>query len=61
MITYVIISYLVMGGMGFLAYTIEPEKVTYKDWLIWLAAPFTAPSFVLYVILKKFNQPNKNH
>jgi len=50
-----------MGVIAFLAYSIEPEEVTYQDWLIWLAAPVTVPLFVVHYLKKKFNQKPKNH
>jgi len=61
LITYVVLSYLVMGGFAFLAHSIEPEKVTYKDWLIWITAPVTVPLFIIHVISSKINQKTKNH
>jgi hypothetical protein len=50
-----------MGGFAFLAHSIEPEKVTYKDWLIWITAPVTVPLFIIHVISSKINQKTKNH
>jgi hypothetical protein len=61
LITYLVLCYLVMFAFAFLAYSIEPEEITYKDWLIWIAAPVTVPLFILHYFNSKINQKPKNH
>jgi hypothetical protein len=41
-----------MTLIAVLSYNIEPEKVKFKDWLIWLTAPVTAPIFLIFYLTK---------
>lgn len=50
---YVVLAYAIMSLIAVLAYNIEPKKITYKDWLIWLFAPVTMPLFLIFLINKQ--------
>lgn len=50
---YVVLAYVIMTLIAILAYNIEPKKITYKDWLIWLSAPVSVPLFLIFLINKQ--------
>lgn len=50
---YVVLAYAVMTLIAVLAYNIEPKKITYKDWMIWLSAPVTVPLFLIFYLNNK--------
>jgi hypothetical protein len=50
---YMVLAYVIMTLISVLAYNIEPKKITYKDWLIWLSAPVTVPLFLIFYLNNK--------
>jgi hypothetical protein len=52
---YTVFCYLVMLSVALLSYSVDPDGVTRKDWLIWIAAPVTTPMFLIFQITKRKN------